>query len=183
MKLGSFHVLLVAAALAFLWAGAGSISSARADDDASRKYPLLAAYIYNFTQFTTWPANAVGDEFKVCIVGKSPFGASLDPMKSRTVQGKKIAVHHFGGGEGEIAACNIVFVSPSASGDAKSIVARLKAAPVLTMSESGGFSDAGGMVEFTPADGKIGIAISLPAVRAAGLSISSKLLSLANVKG
>src|ERR1044072_672021 len=109
MRLGSFHLLCLAAALAILWAGV----SARADELASRKYPLLAAYIYNFTQFTTWPDGAVGETFKVCVVGDNPFGGALEPMKSRTVQGKKISVRHFAGGEGGLTSRNILYIAPS----------------------------------------------------------------------
>jgi hypothetical protein len=158
--------------------------SARAEDDAaSRKYPLLSAYIYNFTQFTTWPASASHELFSVCVLGHDPFGAALDPLKSRTVLGKKIAIHRYGDAGADIAGCNVLFIAKSAAGDAKDVLARLKNAPVLTMSEIDGFSDEGGMVEFRPEDGRIGIVIGLPAVKAAGISISSKLLSLASVKG
>jgi hypothetical protein len=179
MKLGSLHLLLVAAVLACVCAGA----TARADELASKKYPLLAAYIYNFTQFTTWPDGAIGDTFRVCVVGDNPFGSALEPMKSRTVQGKKIIVRHSNHDDGGLSSCNILFVAPSEHENAKGIIASLKDAPVLTMSEGGGFSAKGGMIEFTPEDGKIGISIGLSAVKAAGLSISSKLLALSNVRG
>jgi hypothetical protein len=156
---------------------------ARADDvSPDRKYPLLAAYIYNFTQFTSWPASSFKDTFTVCVVGQDPFGASLEAIKSRAVQGKKITVHHHTA-EGDLSSCNVLFISRSESGSLKSILSRLKDAPVLTMSEIDGFSDEGGMVEFRPTDGKIGIWIGLAAVKATGLSMSSKLLALANVKG
>lgn len=179
MRLGGLHLLCAVASLAVLWAGA----SARADEIASRKYPLLSAYIYNFTQFTTWPAGAVRDSFTVCVVGANPFGGALDPMKSRTVQGKAIVIRHFSHGESSLSSCNILYIAPSESGNVRSIIAALNGAPVLTMSELEGFTADGGMVEFTPEQGRIGITIGLSAVKAAGLSISSKLLSLASVKG
>jgi hypothetical protein len=161
-----------------------SCLTARADDEAaSRKYPLLSAYIYNFTQFTTFPASASHELFNVCVMGRDPFGATLDPIKNRTVMGKKISVRRYSDTGADVSACNVLFISKSASGDVHAILARLKNAPVLTMSEISGFSDEGGMVEFPSDDGRIGIVIGLPAVKAAGISISSKLLSLANVKG
>jgi hypothetical protein len=186
LRFGSFNkimrlkylYLVFAALMAAFW-GAGA---ARADDESARKYPVLSAYIYNFTQFTTWPSMEARDAFTVCVAGYDPFGAALEPMKSRTVQGKKIIIHHVSGGD-DMAGCNIVFISKSESGNFRAILSRLKGTPVLTMSEIDGFSSAGGMVEFKPANGKIGITIDLAAVRATGISISSKLLSLAKVRG
>lgn len=178
MRLKTLHLLFAAVLLAALW----SACAARADEESARKYPILSAYIYNFTQFTTWPSADAHDAYTVCVAGHDPFGAALEPMKSRTVQGKKIVIRRFGGGD-DLSGCSIAFISKSESGNFRAILARLKGAPVLTMSEIDGFSSAGGMVEFKPANGKIGITIDLSAVRATGLSISSKLLSLANVRG
>jgi hypothetical protein len=178
MKLKYLHLLFAAVLLTALWGA----RAAEADEESARKYPVLSAYIYNFTQFTSWPSAEAHASFTVCVAGHDPFGAALEPMKSRTVQGKKIIIRHFGGSD-DLSGCNIVFISKSESGNFRAILARLKGTPVLTMSEIDGFSSAGGMVEFKPANGKIGITIDLPAVRATGISISSKLLSLANVRG
>lgn len=181
MRLKRYHLLLAALALVMIFAG---VSANAGEDEASRKYPVLSAYIYNFTQFTTWPGAAADREvFTVCVAGRDPFGASLEPMKSRMVQGKKISIRHYSSGDGDMSGCNILFISGSERGNLKSILSRLQGTPVLTMSEIDGFSAAGGMVEFRPANGKIGIWIDLGAVRSTGIAISSKLLSLANVRG
>lgn len=153
--------------------------AAAQEDSVSSRYPIMAAYIYNFTQFTTWPPGAATGEFSVCVLGSNPFGSSLAALRSRSVSGLKIITKSFRQMEAGVSACNVLFVSASERGAVDDIVRTLKAAPVLTVSDMDGFADKGGMVEFERNDQKVGIKIGLHAVQAAGLSISSKLLRIA----
>ncbi len=179
MILKRFHFLLAAMLAVVIW---GSQTPQAAAQSVDSKFTLISAYIYNFTQLTTFPSAAVKDSFTVCIVGQDPFGANLDPIKSRKVNDERISVKHFGGTEGDLSSCNVLFVSGSERANLQAILKPLKGAPVLTMSDISGFADSGGMVEFKLEDGKVGIWIDLSAVRAPGISISSKLLSLANIR-
>ncbi len=161
-----------------LW---GNLSSRAEAENVDSKYTLISAYIYNFTQLTTWPSNAVDEAFTVCVVGQDPFGANLEPIKSRKVNDKRINIKHLSAVDGTVTACNALFVSGSEMRNLKAILTPLKGTPILTMSDISGFSNLGGMVEFKLEDGKIGIWVALSQVRVTGLSISSKLLSLANM--
>ena len=51
----------------------------------------------------------------------------------------------------------------------------------LSVGDAPGFAEKGGMVELRPEGERIGLLINLPATRAAGIIISSRLLSLATV--
>jgi hypothetical protein len=145
-------------------------------------YPLLSAYIYNFTQLTTWPSGAIGDDFTVCVAGDDPFGSVLNPIGDKTVNGKDITIKRYDRDD-DLSGCAVLFIAESEKNNLKTILAPLRKAPVLTMSNIEGFSNKGGMVEFKRESNKVGIWINLPAVKTAGISISSKLLSLARVKG
>lgn len=161
-----------------LW---GSLSLRAEAENVDSKYTLISAYIYNFTQLTTWPSNAVDESFTVCVVGQDPFGPNLEPIKSRKVNDKRITIRHLSAIDSTVTSCNALFVSGSEMRNLKAILTPLKGTPVLTMSDISGFSNLGGMVEFKLEDGKIGIWVALSQVRVTGLSISSKLLSLANM--
>ena len=181
MRLEVRHFLSILIMVAAL----GVSHAARAEEgvDTERKYPLISAYIYNFTQFTVWPESAVKGVFTVCVVGHDPFGSFLNPIQSKEVKGLKITIKRYNSGkEGGLSSCNILFIAGSESGNIDSILAPLRGTPVLTMSDVDGFADAGGMVEFKPESGKIGIWIDLSAVKTASISISSKLLSLVHIK-
>src|SRR5437763_797056 len=58
---------------------AGMVRTARAEP--SREYAVKAAFIYNFAQFTQWPADAFTSDdspFVIGIVGDDPFDHALD---------------------------------------------------------------------------------------------------------
>ena len=165
MRVKIRHFLLMLVMSAVIWAG----HAARAEDgvDTERKYPLISAYIYNFTQFTVWPESAVKSAFTVCVVGHDPFGSFLNPIQNKEVKGLKITIKRYSSGkEGGLSSCNVLFIAGSESGNIDSILAPLRGTPVLTMSDIDGFADAGGMVEFRQESGKIGIWIDLSAVKA-----------------
>jgi len=75
--------------------------------------------------------------------------------------------------------CQILFVSSSEKKNFPEIIRHLQGMPVLTVAETDGFLEAGGMINFVEQDGKIRFQISDTAAKAAHLKISSKLLSLA----
>jgi hypothetical protein len=77
--------------------------------------------------------------------------------------------------------CHIVFIPVTEKDQAARIVRSLKGSVALTVGESEGFAVRGGMVNFTVEGGKVRFEINRHAADRAGLKISSKLLSLANV--
>lgn len=178
MRLKGFHYLF---AFMIMTATLGCFAERAAAESVDNKYTLISAYIYNFTQLTAWPDSAMKDVFTVCVVGRDPFGANLDPIESRKVNDVKITVKHRSSTDGDLSGCNVLYVSGSEGSNLKNILKPLKGSPVLTMSDISGFSNAGGMVEFKLEDGKIDIWVALSEVRVTGLSISKKLLSLANM--
>jgi hypothetical protein len=179
MRIKAYHFLFMLIMMTGIWL---SHSAWAEDIEAERKYPLISAYIYNFTQFTVWPTTAVKDTFTVCVLGQDPFGQFLNPIKSREVNGKKITIRRYSSKDSSLPDCNVLFISDSESGNVDAILAALRGRPVLTMSDIDGFSDAGGMVEFRPENGKIAISVNISTVKPSGISISSKLLSLVHIK-
>lgn len=178
VSVGSFLAALLL--MATLMPGEG----ARADDAvAVDEYPLVSAYLYKFTQFITWPAGAMKNSFNVCVLGKSPFGSALTPLENRTADNRTIEVKIIQHPGDELTSCNLLYIADSESGDLSAAITAASKAPVLTVSNIDGFSDKGGMVELKLRDGKLGILIDLSAVSSAGISISTKLLGLSQVKG
>ena len=157
----------------------GDIPSRAQAESVESKYTLISAYLYNFTQLTNWPSSSKG-AFTVCVAGSDPFGSALSAIQSRKVNDENIKVRRLSA-DSDLTGCNVLYVSSSEKGKLKDILKPLKGAPVLTMSDMGGFSNSGGMVEFKLEDGKIGIWVALSQVRVTGLSISSKLLNLPNM--
>lgn len=88
-------------------------------------YSLEAAYIYNFTEFTEWPATpAGGAALTVCVSAHSPMGATLAKLDGRAVAGRTWSVKPIAD-NAALPACNVLIVDDPASN------ALAKAAPAL----------------------------------------------------
>ncbi|PMS23886.1 DUF4154 domain-containing protein [Trinickia dabaoshanensis] len=88
-------------------------------------YSLEAAYIYNFTEFTEWPA-ARGENaaLNVCVNPHTPLGTTLAKLSGRAVAGKTWSVKPIPDGA-TLAVCNVLIVDDaSASAAAKTAAAR-----------------------------------------------------------
>ena len=149
------------------------------------EYELKAAFIYNFTRFTEWPNTAFDDEnpsFNICVYGEDPFGDAFSSFLDKKAAGRSIVYRRIPRGESS-AGCQILYISGSESAQQRQVLAQLAAAPVLTVSDMKDFASQGGMVGLVRKDRKIGIQINLSSVHSAGLRVSAKLLSVAEVVG
>lgn len=139
-----------------------------------------AAFILNVARYVTWPRTLSGGEtFTIGILGKQAGSVSVEDLKSRTVQGKRVVVR-VSQDIDDLRECRIVFIDTSERRHLSKALHALRGEPVLTMSDSDGFSRlVGGMLCLQVVNGRITMSINLTNARAAGLDISSQLLKLA----
>jgi hypothetical protein len=171
-----------AAALALL-ALAGAARGAGMEPPAPTEYHVKAAFLYNFAKFVQWPADVPTRAFVITILGRDPFGASLD----ETLQGKaigtlKVVVRRAGTPE-ELGASQIVFISESERAQVPGILKRLEGTPTLTVAEIDHFAERGGVIRFRMDGDRVRLDINPSAAERARLKISSELLKLARIVG
>jgi len=147
------------------------------------EYQVKAVFLFNFTQFVEWPAEAFPDSdtpLVICVLGHDPFGGVLDQtMRDERLGERPFRVRRYQSVD-EITICHILFISRS--GDRpEGIVEGLKHRPILTVSEADGFAERGGMIRFVTDRNRIRLQINLESARAAHLTISSKLLRMAEI--
>ena len=155
----------------------------QADSLTIKEYQVKAAFLYNFAKFIQWPANAFPDEYTpICIgtLGHDPFGAVLDGLAAKTVQGRPLEIRRFARIQ-DIDFCHILFINPAEHEQLFVLLATLEGRSMLTVSEIDQFAQAGGMVNFVVRDKKIRFEINPLSAEQAGLKISSKLLQLATI--
>ncbi len=149
-----------------------------------KEYDIKAAYVYNFAKFTEWPADAFAkpnSPFVIGIVGKDPFGPMIDKaFESRNVSGRPFIIKRLKWDQ-DIKGCHVLFVSSSESSKIGQMGDLLKGAPVLTVGETSGFAQRGGVINFFVEEEKVKFEINLDAAKRANLTISTKLLSLAKI--
>jgi hypothetical protein len=148
------------------------------------EYQVKAAFLYQFTQFVEWPASAFPSgqaPLVIGVLGDDPFGAYLDEIVSGEVaNGHPIVVQRYRQAE-EVAPCHILFVSRSEEHRLEEIFSHVGGRPLLTVGDADDFARAGGMIQFVTDEGRIRLRVNADAARLANLTISSRLLSLAEI--
>ncbi|MDR3387867.1 MAG: YfiR family protein [Rudaea sp.] len=153
---------------------------------ALQEYQVKAVFLFNFTQFVDWPSDSAADAVNpitICVLGQDPFGTYLDEaVRGEKVDKRPLLVRRFQHTE-DVEACQILFISQSESGRLDEIIRDLKHRSMLTVSDASGFGEHGGMVGFVTENNRIRLRINVQAARAAQLTISSKLLRVAEIIG
>lgn len=157
-------------------ADAGELQQVR-----EKEYKLKAAFLLNFAKFITWPQaplNGKQEKFTICALGPDPFGRNLEALESRTVGGRTIEVLHVDNLQ-EARNCRMLFVGASEKNSFEALHAALEGHPVVTVGETEGFTQAGGVIEFIQTEGKLAFNINLKEAKEQGVTIHSALLDLA----
>jgi hypothetical protein len=164
--------------------GVGGASRGVAQGRAASEYQVKAAFLYNFVKFVEWPSEArqgVDDPITICVFGEDPFGSLLDDaITNKTVNGHKLAARRVKAGQ-NARDCQVVFISASEKSRVPSILESLKGASVLTVGDTPGFAELGGVINFTMEESRVRFEVNVDAAERAGLKISSKLLNLATI--
>lgn len=163
-----------------LLAGGPGLASQTAE---APEYQLKAVFLFNFAQFVEWPRPATPDSapLVIGILGDDPFGRVLDAtVRGEHLGTRPFAVRRFARVE-DIGACDILFISQSEGNRVENILTGLGNRPILTVSDISGFANRGGMINFVTDKHRIRLKINVEAARAARLTISSKLLRLAEI--
>ena len=151
---------------------------------ASREYQIKAAFLFNFTQFVEWPTESFEDTTAPLIIGvlgEDPFGAFLtETIKGEKVNGHPLIVEHYSNAK-EIGRCHILFINVSGKDQMKEIMPVIKGHHILTVSDAANFISQGGLVRFIKENNKIRFQINQEAAKENEISISSKLLRLAEI--
>jgi hypothetical protein len=153
------------------------------------EYEVKAAFLFHFAKFVEWPPEAFADRtasLVVGVLGEDPFEGVLErAVAGRRVRERAIEVRYFDGlaGVGD-SPVHILFVaSQSEAAQVAELSHRFAGRNILLVGESEGFAERGGAVNFTREGKKVRFEINPQAAEAAGLRLSSRLLSLATIVG
>jgi hypothetical protein len=159
--------------------------AARAEVAVS-EYDVKAAFLFNFTKFVEWPPMAFTAEhspLKICVLGENPFGKTLRLLTEEEATGRRLSLIHLDK-LNNLEACHVLYISRSERDRLPQVLAALHSAPVLTVGDTPGFIDQGGMINFIREGSKVRFDVNQETAERAGLKISSRLLALAkHVKG
>jgi len=144
---------------------------------------LKAAFLYNFANFTEWPADALapGQRLKLSVVGDTGVADALEQtIKGRGVDNHELSVEVVKA-DGPILMCHLLYVSGLDAKKSTHLLDALNGTSVFTVGDGDRFAEMGGVAQLILENGRMRFAVNVDAARHAHLKISSKLLSLAKI--
>ncbi len=181
---------------------ASMATPAQTGDELDREHRVKAAFAYNFIKFVDWPKEKMADANEpiiIGIVGSRDFIKAFDPVKDKKIKGRNIIIKYFEGFEklkrsrtGDdrqwnqkmemLKRCHALLLCTCHSArieNSSQIIESLTGFPVLTVGDTDGFLESGGIINFLAEKDKIRFEINAAAAKKSKLKISSKLLRLA----
>lgn len=177
VRAGLARALIACAACLFLM-----FTQAQTQLPALKEHEVRALYLFNFTKYLEWPSsptNASDKPFVFGFLGDCPVRSDLQRViETRTVGNRPVKIQVFTNAA-DMAACHVLYVRPEDMERWNRIREVLGNKPVLTVGEQNGFLNQGGMIEFVRHDIHIRFRVNAPVLRQSGLTVSSKLLAIA----
>jgi hypothetical protein len=158
-------------------AGIGTVVHAQSLEERDAK----AAFVLKLVNFVQWPSEASHSDLVIGFVGSDATSEALQRLASgKSVNGRGIVVRRLAH-DGDLKACQVIFVGASERKNIPSVLDRLRGTSVLTVGESDGFGQHGGIVNLLLTGDRIRFEVNAHAAERAHLQISSRLLSLATI--
>ena len=142
---------------------------------------VKTAFLPKFARYVQWQPSArpaAGAPLTLCLIGVDPFGPLLDAaVAGQTVDQSPVLVRRLSG-LGGVKGCHLAFVRGETAADTARLLLGLRGLPVLTITDA---RTAGprGMIHFALRSGRVGFHVDDAQAARSGLTISSRLLSLA----
>ena len=174
-------ILIVAVVLIFAVQCQGAtVSEIAAKQRKVSEYEIKAVYLYNFALFVEWPEDEKKKELTIGILGRDKFGDSFNSVKGKKIKNKQqtLRIKRFGryNNKLDISKCDLLFVCKSESQYFKKIITQLKGKPILTVADTKGFLEKGGMINLVKIATHIKWEINHTAAKQVKLCMNSQLL-------
>ena len=149
------------------------------------EYQVKALFLLNFIKYVDWPSDALAGPNDPIVIGTIGQNDLYDELQhaaaGKTINGRALVIKHFADGD-DLRPCAILFISSSEDSRLGKIMAQTGGSPILTVGEDDDFLQKGGIINLDLKDSKIHLEVNLKAARQVNLEISSRLLSVAEVR-
>lgn len=151
--------------------------------DGVEETQIKAAFLYNFTKFIDWPPDHFADSDSPIVMAVASADLLVRELRGataqRSVNGRSIVVEAIDASGRYSKMPDVVYVAAGEEASFADMMAKWRASGVLTVGESDRFAASGGMITFVRRGKNVRFRINLESTRSAGISMSSKLLSVA----
>lgn len=142
---------------------------------------LMAGFVYNFSKFVEWPKTSFETDkspLLVCDWGSSVVSKKLQLLEGREAQGRTLHVKKLENND-DLQGCHILFIGEGDKALRQQIIKSVASLPVLTISNSAGFIEQGGIIGLFVDAQLIRFSVNRNAAQYSGLRLSARMLQLA----
>ncbi len=147
------------------------------------EYEIKAVCLYKFLQYIRWPDDHDRDgPVIIGIAGADRFGHAFDTVDNTFLSsGRRVEVRRYGADlhPDSLRSCAILFIDSSERERFQTILDMLNSAPTLTVGDTPGFLEAGGMFNFLLVENRIRWEINRAPLDRAGLRPHAQIFSSA----
>ena len=155
--------------------------------EESLEYGVKAAFLYKFGFYVEWPAAAFispTSPMHICILGGDDrFVSTMEKVVgTEQVNGRTVVVRRVKTAERD-SGCHILYIGATEVQHVAQDIETVRGTNMLTVTDGGGVKSGAGIIDFVIVNNRVRFDIDDEAAAKNGLTISSKLMSLAlNVK-
>jgi hypothetical protein len=143
---------------------------------------VKAAFLYKFLSFITWPDRAVphdGEPLVIGVMGAPDIASELiSTIAGRTVQGRPVLARALKPGD-SLANIHLLFIDARQREQLQFMARTAREHGLVPVSDASDALDRGVIINFLTVDSKVRFEVSLDAAAETGVTISSRLLSVA----
>lgn len=161
----------------YFWLAIAALYSGIVSAEPIPEYDIKAAFLYNLTQFTEWPATS-DKAIRLCIFGSNPFGSKLEELVQKTTNNRRLSIQQLGS-LSNIDNCQVLFISELERISTQDLLTATEKSPILTISDDRALFESGMMVGLFVDRNHIVFDINYTSMRRMNLNISSRVLRLA----
>lgn len=157
---------------------APSLAEGVSDDD------IRLALVYKIARFVTWPLaqNLQATPLKLCFANDEVFKLAQKRLTGRSVKERPLQVLYVAEDIADIStSCDILYMARTDEDRVEELIKLVSNNPILTISDTPDFVNAGGMVGLSTRSKKVAIRINVAAYESSNLVVSSQLLELAEL--
>lgn len=139
---------------------------------------VKAAFLFNFAKFVQWPSTQATQPFRLCVYGDELMFRTLEELPIKSLKNKPLEILNISDPT-LLSQCDLAYLNSRELTVIQFILNTLEAHSVLTVSDIDTFAKSGGSIQFKYVDQQVRFDINNTAAQFSHLTISSKLLELA----
>ena len=177
------QILTAALILAATFGTGVSKLDAAQPDSTEVEYQVKAGFVYNFIKFVSWPEDETqtSEVWRIGVLGDDSVVATMtEALAGKNIGGQSVIVSAIHNDE-DLAECHVVFIAGKYTDSSADQIASIRRSAILVVGETPDFARKYGIIGFVKRRDNLRLEINPGRAQEAGLIISGKLASLADL--